>query len=309
MTEVPALQPDAPRVTVVICSRDRPERLRSALVAIARTLRSGDHAVVVDSGSRTPETQAVARDAGFDCVRVELPGLSRARNAGVRRAQTEVVAFTDDDCAPDPTWLTGISAPFADPAVGFVTGRVGADTPGRSGPRSSVHDREAPQVYAGRRDPVGIGHGANMAFRREALFDLGLFDERLGAGSALRSGEDQDMFFRVLEAGWTGVYAPDAAITHAQWRDPRALVKLRYGYGLGNGAFRAKLARRLGWPGWVLLLGSLWEYGLKPTLYAVRRRSLGQFLRAASWTGGTCIGALRGLLMPMRGTVFAPESR
>jgi glycosyltransferase involved in cell wall biosynthesis len=277
-----------PRATVIICSRDRPERLAAALAGVRAALRPGDRALVVDSASVTPRTAAAARAAGLDCVRVQRPGLSRARNAGVRKADTEIVAFTDDDCAPAAGWLERICEPFADPAVGFATGRVGAG--GAAGPGGSVLERAAPEVYAGRRDPAGLGHGANMAFRRSLLHELGLFDERLGAGSALRSGEDADMFFRCLEAGWTGIYVPDAVVTHEQWRDPRALVNLRYGYGLGNGAYRVKIARRIGRPGWRLAAGSLWEHGFKPTLYAVRRGSPGQFLRAASWTAGTCAG-------------------
>jgi GT2 family glycosyltransferase len=293
--------------TVVVCSRDRPERLAAALDAIRGALRPGDRALVVDSASSSPRTGAVARSAGFECVRVGRPGLSRARNAGVRHADAEIVAFTDDDCAPSPGWLERLCAPFADPAVGFVTGRVSAGD--ASGPGGSLLERDQAQAFTGRRDPAGIGHGANMAFRRSLLHELGLFDERLGAGSALRSGEDVDMFFRCLEAGWTGVYAPDALVTHDQWRDPRELVRLRYGYGLGNGAYRVKIARRIGRPGWRLALGSLWAHGLKPTLYAIRRGSPGQFLRAASWTAGTCAGIARGAVLPVRGSVFAAERR
>jgi GT2 family glycosyltransferase len=295
------------QATVVLCSRDRAERLGAPLEAIRAALRPGDRAVVVDSASRTPQTGDIARAAGFECVRVELPGLSRARNAGVRHATTEIVAFTDDDCLPTPNWLDELTAPFADPSVGFVTGRVSAG--GATGPGASVLDEPGTRVFAGRRDPQGIGHGANMAFRRQALLELGLFDERLGAGSRLRAGEDADMFFRFLEAGWKAVYAPGALITHDQWRTPRATVKLRYGYGLGNGAYRIKIARQLGAPGLALLVGNLWQHGLKPTLYAIKRRSPGQFMRAVSWTGGTCVGAARAAWIPLEDGVFAPEGR
>lgn len=294
-----------PAITVVICSRDRPERLAAAIQAIRAALRAGDRAVVVDSASRTDRTRAVARAAGLECVRVERPGLSRARNAGIRHADTEVVAFTDDDCVPATDWLDRLSAPFTDPAVAFVTGRVGIDGGPSAGGRSSVLERETPAAFVGARDPAGIGHGANMAFRRDTLLSLGLFDERLGAGSALRSGEDADMLYRCLEGGWTGHYAPDALVTHDQWRDPGAMVRLRYGYGLGNGAYRVKIARRHRRSGWTLVLRSLWEHGLKPTLYAVRRGSPGQFMRAASWTVGTCAGVVRGAVIPLHGAVFA----
>jgi glycosyltransferase involved in cell wall biosynthesis len=307
MGAVTSSETSGPPVTVVICSRDRPERLAGALAAIAATLREGDRALVVDSASTSGETRTAAGAAGIECVRVERPGLSRARNAGVRHARTEVVAFTDDDCAPDPGWTARISAPFADAGVGFVTGRVGARGDATGSGRSSVIDRAKPRTFVGPHDPAGIGHGANMAFRRRALLELGLFDERLGAGSALRSGEDADMLYRCLEAGWTGRYAPDALVTHDQWRDPRAMIKLRYGYGLGNGAYRVKIARRHRRAGSALLLGSLWEHGLKPTLYAIKRGSPGQFMRAASWTAGTCAGTARGAVIPLHDTVFAAQ--
>ena len=86
-----------------------------------------------------------------------------------------------------------------------------------------------------------------MAFRREALEAVGGFDDELGAGGTFRSGEDVDMFLRCMHNGWEGRYEPAATVVHEQWRDGLDSLKLRFGYGLGNGAYRVK-AIRLGIP-------------------------------------------------------------
>jgi GT2 family glycosyltransferase len=287
-------------VTVVVCSRDRHTQLAEALPAVRAALGEGDRLVVVDSASRDERTSGVARAAGARCVRVGRPGLSRARNAGVREAETEVIAFTDDDCVPSPEWLEHLRGPFADPAVGFVTGRVVDDD---GGPGASVLARTAPQRYAGPRDVAWVGHGANMAFRRSALMALGPFDERLGSGAEFRSGEDADMLYRCLEAGWHGVYSPEAVIAHSQWRELRELLRLRYGYGLGNGAYRAKVVRRAPRRGVPLLLGSF-KGGLWHVANALRARDRIDLLRALTWIAGVVVGTVRGTLARRDGTVF-----
>jgi cellulose synthase/poly-beta-1,6-N-acetylglucosamine synthase-like glycosyltransferase len=289
--------------TVVLCSRDRPDQLAAALPGVRAALGPEDRAVVVDSASSTPATREVAEAAGFEVVRAHRPGLSHARNVGVAHAATPVVAFTDDDCSPDPGWLDAIGAHFADPAVGFVTGRVGSTAEGGSG--NSVLDRAAPERYRAPRDPAGIGHGANMAFRVRALEQAGAFDEQLGAGGPLRSGEDADMLYRVLAAGWHGVYEPGALVTHDQWRDAKATLRLRHGYGLGNGAYRAKILRGAGRRGLRLILRPVLRDSVESLYWAVRARSPERIARELAWTSGFCIGLVRALRAPMDGPNLA----
>ena len=289
-----------PAVTVVVCSRDRHEQLARALPAVVAELGPLDQVVVVDSASRGPGTAAVAAGLGLTCMRVDEPGLSRARNAGLRAAAAPVVAFTDDDCRPLPGWLDAVREPFADPAVGFVTGRVTADT---ARPGNSLLAAEQPARYAGPRDVAGIGHGANMAFRRAALEAVGPFDERLGAGAALRSGEDADMLYRCLEGGWHGVYAPSAVVTHDQWRGFGEMLRLRYGYGLGNGAYRAKVFKRTPRRGIELVLRPL-KGGIEYAWLGIRTRDAIVVLRALLGIAGTAVGTIRGLQAPCDGPVF-----
>ena len=91
-------------VSVVVCSRDRADFLRDALVAVCAALRPQDELVVVDSASVDASVALVAVESGARVVRAERPGLGYARNLGWRAATRSILAFTDDDCAPAPDW-------------------------------------------------------------------------------------------------------------------------------------------------------------------------------------------------------------
>ena len=82
-----------------------------------------------------------------------------------------------------------------------------------------------------------FGTGANFAVRREVIVDLGLFDERLGAGTATRGGEDLDVFFRVLASGHSPAIEPASIIWHRHRSDNDALLSQARGYGTGLGAW------------------------------------------------------------------------
>jgi GT2 family glycosyltransferase len=233
-----------PGLSIVICTRDRPDKLRTCLSAVVEHLGDTDELIVVDSASRSPDTMTVVRETQrAQGIRCDTPGLSHARNAGVATAKHDVVVFTDDDCAPDAHWLDALSREFADPTVGAVTGSV---RPVGQGFSSALTSPERTVFrYPTRGEP--IGHGANMAMRRALLVDIGGFDERLGAGAQLRSADDWDVFFRVLRRGYRIVYTPESTIRHEQWRSSREALTTRYGYALGGAALATKLAR-LGGP-------------------------------------------------------------
>lgn len=233
----------SPPITVVIATRDRIILLRDALEAIRASLRRHDRVIVVDSASQGMGAQDTARAAGATVVRCEEPGTCRARNAGWRAATTDVVAFTDDDCLPEPGWVEALSRSFAsDSEPDFVTGRIVPDAPTtkRAQLSLSVHLAAEPATFDGDADVETLGHGANMAWRREALERIGGFDELLGPGAPLRAAEDQDVFWRALRLGCVGRFEPDAVVVHRQWRGRARQLRAYYGYGVGSGAFALK---------------------------------------------------------------------
>jgi glycosyltransferase involved in cell wall biosynthesis len=282
-------------VSVVVCCRDRAELLADALPHVLAALRPQDQLVVVDSASRDSSVLEVAGQAGVRVVRCPQPGVSRARNTGWQSTDRPLVLFTDDDCRPQPGWVQAAVEAFADPAVGLVWGRVDSD--GAEGVKLSVTTEDDPEVYDGSGDLSATGHGASMAVRRAALERVGGFDSVLGAGGTLSSGEDKDLVWRVVHAGWLARSAPRMAVTHVTWRGDGEALRTLYRYGIGAGAVATKRRRIADERG--LVLGELWRHGLLPAARRARHGELtsgaGALLRAA----GVVVGARQARRRPM----------
>lgn len=289
---------------VILCTRNRPELLDEALTALVPTLRADDEVVVVDSASDGDATRVVAQRHGVRVVRAERKGLSRARNLGVAMTTKDIVVFTDDDCRPQPDWLDLLAAEFADQMVGFVLGQVRADV---ENPHLAFDsDRPRPKArFAGPTDPIELGNGACMAFRRDAYLAIGGADERLGAGTRLKSAEDHDLFVRMLQHHWIGVYAPEALVLHRDWRTHREVVKYNWGVGLGTGAMVAKLARiadaKTVRP---LLRRRLLTDGVIALSRNLRQRDKSAIVAHTLKLTGTLTGLAIGAVLPRRGENF-----
>ncbi len=240
-------------VSVILCTRDRPEQLRRCLVSLG-ALRDDDHELVVVDNHPTPTVDERLLPAGARLVHEPEPGLDAARNRGAAEVRGDVVAYIDDDCEADPHWITALRRAFADDAVGLVTGRVRPASLERPTHRSFESYFGFDRGLVGRRFtpwddrpwyPLWtglLGTGCNMAFRRTVLLDAGGFDERFDMGTRIGGGGDLDVYARLLRAGVVAEYAPDALVWHHHRDDQRALERQFRGYGQASGAYLAKVA-------------------------------------------------------------------
>jgi GT2 family glycosyltransferase len=283
--------------------------LARCLASVRASLTDADELVVVDSASTDA---AVVHDVALrfadKLIRLDQPGVDRARNAGWRAAAHDVLLFTDDDVVVDPGWRDALTdAVLGHPDAGFVTGRIDKP-PGRDNPRRAVAlkvDPE-PQVFD-RTSVVNLGHGASMASRREVLERIGGFDEALGAGGHFRSAPEVDLFDRILAAGWLGRYEPSALAYHEQWRDMDEIVELDYGYGIGNGARLSKLLRADRPRARRVARQAFWDWGLavawQQWRQGARRLAKASLYRVA----GTALGLARGIVTPVRDGHLRPR--
>ena len=201
----------APRIAVVVATHDRAHRLGLLLDALrAQTLPPEQfEVVVVDDGSAdaTPAVLADAERAGDLDLRVlrrePAGGPARARNLGWRAARAPLVAFTDDDCRPTPTWLEEyLRAAEAAPGV-VLQGMVLKDP----------EQLDALNPFAHTYEVHGYDQGfatANMLYPRDLLEQLGGFDESF----LQAAGEDTDLGWRALEAGAQIAFCEDALVHH-----------------------------------------------------------------------------------------------
>jgi glycosyltransferase involved in cell wall biosynthesis len=197
-------------ISVVVPTCKRPDLLDRCLAAlVAQECDPFSYEVIVADDAACEGTrrqvEAWAMRAGTTgpavcylsvfCTR----GPAAARNAGWRAARGEIIAFTDDDCVPEPGWLVaGLRA--MRPGVAGAAGRIVVPVP------------EQPTDYeldAARLETAEFAT-ANCFYRREALAAAGGFDERFRA--AWR--EDSDLYFTLLERGERLVRAPEAVVVH-----------------------------------------------------------------------------------------------
>jgi glycosyltransferase involved in cell wall biosynthesis len=226
-----------PSCSVVVCTRNRPGPLARCLASLGRLEHSNYELIVVDNSPGQRQVEALATTAGARYVVESRVGLSRARNTGSRSAQSEIVAYIDDDAVAEPGWLSSHSASFEDPRVAASTGRVlpisleafasrkyaarGGEDLGEAAFRV---DRATPSWFE-RANFGGVGIGVNMAVRR-TLFDSGWgFRESLGvgAGSSIL-GEEHYAFFTIVRAGYVVAYVPGAVVHHEY---PTSVEELR----------------------------------------------------------------------------------
>jgi GT2 family glycosyltransferase len=266
---------DDNRITLCVATRNRPELVERYLLPCVRRLPAGSGVIVVDQSTTGRTAERLEGGDGIVYRRTNEVGLSRARNLAVRVTRAPLLAFTDDDVSFEPSWLDQLVVLFdGHPEAGAVCGR--AVTPSGQPVFGSAR---RPGVYGWPTSPFGLGWGLNIAFRREALLAAGPFDEELGAGALFRSGEDTDMLYRVMRAGWSVVCSDEVVVVHHDWRSRREELRLRYAYGIGAGAQTAKHLsagdRDAGWmalrlqlhlPRTILLLRP--RYGLRHLLFS-----------------------------------------
>lgn len=294
-------------VSVVICTRTRPEMVEACLASLRQQDSPGFEVIVIDNTDGGTFTPLVAGDERIRVVRESRRGLSRARNTGVRNARFDLVAFIDDDVTVSRGWIRAIASAFEDPSIAGVTGLVvpaEIETEaqrefewyggmGKGAARRLIRGAALSAWQTIGTQQVGVG--ANMAFRRSVLERVGGFDEALGAGTVTLGAEDLDFFHRVLREGLTICYEPAAQVRH---RHRRTVGELR-GQIFANGC------------SYSVYLLKIW------TRRTVRRRDVATF--AAWWMAGRVATALfRSIARPgircllawdeVRGAIRAPAA-
>jgi len=288
------------RISVVVCTHERPDDLSRCLESLASVANDGHEVIVVDSGPTTTRTAEVAGRFHVRFLTEEKRGLNRARNAGITAAAHDIVAFVDDDVVVSPGWLNGVAAAFEDPAVGCVTGLVlplELETAAQEQFELYCQHRRdfESHIYSKSVLPASaagiVGMGANMSYRRTLVRDLGLFDVRLDAGTCTRSGGDTDMFARVLDAGQLIVYSPEAQVWHRHRREEGELRSCVFGYGVGlSGMLTKRVVEQRDFR--AIVTAGRWLVGplVKAARAKIARRSAPRWTVVLAETAGAAVG-------------------
>ncbi len=187
--------------------------------------------IVVDDGSQDNSAEVATR-CGARLYQQQHAGAAAARNLGAQHAQGNLLLFTDADCEPFPDWMERMVQPFSDPQVAGVKG--------------SYHTRQRALVarftqaeymekyaHMRRQNRIDFVDTYAAAYRRCIFLEQGGFDP------TFLLDEDQEFSFRLSQAGFRLVFAPEAWVYHRHpdntWRYARRKV------GIGTWKVRVHL--------------------------------------------------------------------
>jgi glycosyltransferase involved in cell wall biosynthesis len=285
----------SPAVTVVVCSLNGARRIAACLEALAnQSVADVAQVVVVDDGSRDATTEVARKYASEVVVHSTNRGLSAARNTGIDHARAPVIAFTDDDCVPAPTWLEqllvaherpgvlGVGGPVEVASLRTAVHRYLADNPPLAPLELDLDRRRSlagrfglylRRMWAPTHYQVGRAvysfPGANMSFKKAALVAVGGFNPRQKFG-----GDDEYICGRIRgrfgsAALW---FEPAALVRHNYEGTVCELARRNYAYGRGHAwAYLEGPSRRwpVAFPFPVALLGLLLAWRRRRSLMAL----------------------------------------
>lgn len=250
------------KFSIIIPTYNRADELRETIRSIAKLTVDGDWELIVVDNKSPDHTRAVVEEEGASFpARLQYlfeaeQGRYAALNTGIRAAQGDIVATTDDDARVEPDWLTQAAAGLEANGCDYVGGKVlpiwkgtrPAWLPHRPGRHWSVlalqDHGERPREFGvdGLPWPLGI----NTATRREAFERTDLFDNRLGRkAGTLRNQAQREWHLRARAAGLRGFYVPQMVVHHVVEADRMKKQYFRRWY-YWHGISRAILFTKLG---------------------------------------------------------------
>jgi glycosyltransferase involved in cell wall biosynthesis len=223
------------RISVVIPTLDRPGPLTACLAALAAEFPSDAETIVVsDGGNRDlgPVVAPFVERLRLRLLPIEHAGPAAARNRGLDLACGDIVAFTDDDCRPRPSWLATLASGVVVSPPRAVGGTTHNGLPG-----NAYADAEQLILNLVVRYDRAATRGErflpsnNVAFPREPLRRLGGFDVRF------RTAEDRELCRRWVSAGFALDRVPAAVVEHDSQLEFVRFVRKFFAYGRGAAQF------------------------------------------------------------------------
>lgn len=255
---------DAPFLSVIIPTRERPERLERCVRSILASgypstryeILAVDNAPATDATRQLVESMR-AEGAPIRYARENATGSASARNAGLPLVESDIVVMTDDDTIVDHHWLTEVARGFASAAdVACVSGLLlpgeletpaqiwfeeyGGFSRGFDQRIFDLEDNRPPEETLYPYSAGIFGTGNNFAFRRQVLQDIGGFDPALGNGTPALGGVDSEVLLRTILTGHRIVYRPSALVWHLHRPGIDGLRSQIYAYGVGLTAYLLK---------------------------------------------------------------------
>lgn len=229
-----------PSYSVIVPTYNRPGMLDDCLQALSRIEYPGDcfEILIVNDGGFVTELPILPPALNVRMIQQDKNlGPGAARNLGASQAQYDFLAFTDDDCRPDPRWLSALASIHKE-FPGFGVGGRTRNALAANACSAASHSVQEVMHHYFNREPRNclFFPTNNFSVPRADFLALGGFNE------AYRTSEDREFCDRWLLSGRTLAYASEAIVDHAHDLAVRSLFAQHFAYG--KGAFRFYSGRK-----------------------------------------------------------------
>jgi glycosyltransferase involved in cell wall biosynthesis len=245
-----AMRREGPLFSVIIPTFLRPYQLHSCLNSLAFLDYPKDRfeVIVVDDGSEKPPDKIVTSFKNMfaiKLIRQSHAGPAAARNAGAAKAEGRFLAFTDDDCLPDPDWLKSLEKKSLENPGCAIAGRTYNGLPENLFAEASQELIEYFHSYFN----VMPHHASfltsnNMAVAANDFDNVGGFD----ANFKYAGGEDREFCYRWLKSGYRLIYEREAKVKHIHLLTLRTFFRQQHNYGRGAFQLRKSFSRSIDRP-------------------------------------------------------------
>ena len=226
-------------ISVLVATKDRPNDIKRCLTSILQNTFHAYEVIIIDQ-SHTHKTRKVIHTFKHSTVRYISclkGGKSYALNVGIKLARGTILAFTDDDCLVDKSWLKSIYTTFLDNTISGAFGRTLPHKPQAHANKicPCIFDkRSTSRIQTPVYHAIHIGFGNNMAFRTSIFDQIGGFNTLLGPGSIGSGAEDAEFTLRSLTHGIALIYDPTIVIYHNKWIAKQDMYKQSLSYMCGE---------------------------------------------------------------------------
>lgn len=237
-----------PFFTVIVPTYNRPDHLMNCLQALAHLDYPGKcfEVIIVDDGGNIPLEPIISRfhnQISVTLLRQKNSGPAMARNYGASRAQGEYLAFTDDDCMPDPNWLQALAYSLKESPDCLCGGKtINAFADNYYAMATQLLSDYLYEHYNPTQKIGGFFLANNIAVDRKRFHEIEGFDP------TLRFGEDRDFCYRWGGQKYPFRFVPEALVYHAHFLRLSSFLRCHFHYGKGNFQFLRRCINHRGTP-------------------------------------------------------------
>lgn len=241
-------------VSVIITCLNEEKNIRECLnTLVHQTYPKDKYEIIVADGGSKDRTQDIVYKLMQTYQNINLivetkKGTAAGRNAGIRAANYDYIAFIDADCEAPQNWLETLVEQYQNiqltdknviavggtnippENVGGFLQAIGIALDSYIGSFGSVQGRQF-------KKPMHVSSlsNLNVLYDKQKIIDIGCYDESL-----VSEAEDADINYRLFTAGNRFLFIPCSFVWHKMRPTPKTWLANMFRYGKG----RARLLKR-----------------------------------------------------------------